>query len=247
MTKLNGLPKRVHLLIVASLLAGGACVAARLPEVARWNGLDLLAFAGLVAAIAIADQFPVALRHGMETQNWLLTDSLWAAALMLVRPGVLTLAVAAGVLIGESIRRWALYKVAFNVGQFVVGITVAQLIYRAIDPPGLPSPMALVAATVAMLGYFVVNVSAVALVIAVAERKPFLAVLARPFGLTAFQWAGNLAMGILGALIWDRNPAGLPALAVMVGVCYFAYRGRLKDLHEREAREVAAKLALVSA
>src|SRR5919197_3545704 len=97
MTKLNGLPKRVRLLIVASLLAGGACVAARLPEVARWNGLDLLAFAGLVAAIAIADRCPVALRHGMETQNWLLTDSLWAAALMLVRPGGLTAAVAAGV------------------------------------------------------------------------------------------------------------------------------------------------------
>ena len=73
--------------------------------------------------------------------------------------------------------------------------------------------VALVAVTVAMLGYFAVNVSAVAMVIAVAERKPFLAVLARPFGLTAFQWAGNLAMGILGALTWDRNPAALPALA----------------------------------
>jgi len=45
---------------------------------------------------------------------------------------VLTLAVAAGALLGESIRRVAPLKVAFNVGQFIVGVTAAELVFTAL-------------------------------------------------------------------------------------------------------------------
>src|SRR5919197_5202597 len=234
MAKKFELPLRARLFILAVVGAGGLCVVLRIPAATRWTGSDLLAWGGLVVAIAIIDQFPIALRHGTETQNWLLTDSLWAAALLLVHPSVLTLAVAGGVLVGEAMRRLTAYKIVFNIGQFLLGVTVAELIYREIHPPAFPHPLALVAAGVAVLGYFLVNTGAVALVIAIVEGKSFRSILGRPFALSVLQWAGNTAVGILGALVWTDSRIGLPLLIVPLAVCYLAYQGRLRGMRERD-------------
>src|SRR5207244_6335147 len=64
--------------------------------------------------------------------------------------------------------------------------------------------------------------------------NPFLSFMARPFTLTALQWAGNMGIGILGVELWQRNRVGLPLLAVPVIVSYLAYQGWLKGLQERD-------------
>src|SRR5437667_33290 len=77
---------------------------------------------------------------------------------MIARTSVLTMAVLAGAIIGQRIQRWSFYKVAYNVGQFLLSITVAELIFGAFHAPSATHPLAWVAAVVAMFGYFVVNV-----------------------------------------------------------------------------------------
>src|SRR5207247_9113 len=104
-------------------------------------------------------------------------DALWVGALMITKPSVLTMAVVAGAVVGQRIQRWSFYKVAFNVGQFVVAITVAELAYHAFDPPSATHPVAWLAAAGAMLCYFAVNVSMVALIISTVEGRPFPSVL----------------------------------------------------------------------
>ena len=53
--------------------------------------------------------------------NFALTDGVWAGALLLVSPGVLTVAVLVGVVFGQALNRWKPFKIAYNVSQFLIG------------------------------------------------------------------------------------------------------------------------------
>src|SRR6266508_774488 len=87
---------------------------------------------------------------------------------------VRTFAVAAGVLVGQLARRWAPLKIAFNVSQFVVGITLAEIAFQALRPGTPLQPWTWAAVAIAMSAYFVVNATLVVLVVSLVERKRFL-------------------------------------------------------------------------
>ena len=233
MSERTRLPLPARILILSTVAAGAAAAAARVPDVALWDRADVFAFAALALAIGVAEQFSIPLRHRTETVNFSLTDGLWAAALPLARPSVLTFSLAVGVLAGQTLRRWAPLKVAFNVGQFIVGITVAQVLYGALHPGTPLQPWTWAAVALAMSAYFVVNANLVVLVVSLVERKRFMTVFLPPFALNVFHWAGNTALGILGAILWATGPAGLPLLAFPMGLSYVAYRQWVRSLRER--------------
>src|SRR4029453_5678631 len=110
--------------------------------------------------------------------------ALWAAALPLAHPGVLTFAVAAGVLVGHMARRGAPMKIAFNVSQFVVGIPLAEIAFHALGPGTALQPWTWAAVAIAMSAYFLVNANLVVLVVSLVEGKRFLTVLLPRLGLT---------------------------------------------------------------
>src|SRR5947207_14871478 len=85
-----------------------------------------------------------------------------------------------------------------------------------------------------MLAYFVVNVVTVALVISFAERQTFLSVLLPPLHLNLMHWAGNIAIGILGAIVYVNKPLALPLLLVPAALSYFAYRAWVQGLRQRD-------------
>src|SRR5437588_4396747 len=197
MTRRVDLPGAARVYIFAMVAAGVAAIAFRLPDVAKWNHSDTIAFAGLVVANVFIEQFMVRIPHRTETLNIALEEALWIGGLMLARPSTLTLAIAAGTLVGQGVRRWSVYKVAFNISQFLVAITCAEFAFRALHPASSTQPAAWGAAAIAMLGYFAVNAVTVALVISLAERRSFLSVLLPPLHLNLMHWAGNTALGIL--------------------------------------------------
>ncbi len=233
MSKRTHLPLSARLLILATVVAAGFTLGVRFADVATWSHLDVAALVGLILAIAIAEQFSIPLRHGTETVNFSLTDGLWAAALPLARPSVLTFAVAAGVIVGQSARRWAPTKIAFNVGVFVIGITVAEVLFGALQGGAPLEPWTWAAIAIAMSAYFVINASLIVLVVSLVEHKRFLTVLIPPLGLNVLHWAGNTALGILAAILWATSPAGLPLLICPVVLSYFAYRQWVKGVRER--------------
>ena len=236
------IPLAARLLIFSVVIAGAAIVAARVPEAVDWSWSDLLAFLALAAIVVIAQQFTIPIRHGEETENLDMTDAVWAAGLLLAEPSAITLAVAVGILAGQAARGWSGYKIAFNVGQDVVAITAALLVYGALRSSA-EEPQSWLAAALGMGAYLVVNSSMVSLVIALVERKPYRKVLLPSAGLSLLQWSANLALGILVAVVILTAPAALPLLGVPLLLSYLTYRGWLRGVRERELMHEMARTA----
>ena len=96
------LPRSVKLLIGTATLLGVACVAIRVPEIARWQLEDGLAVIVIATLTIVAERCSIPLRRGSETVNFALTDGVWAGALLLVSPSILTVAVLLGVGVGQA-------------------------------------------------------------------------------------------------------------------------------------------------
>ena len=234
MSEKPSLPLSARVLIIATAGSAVGILVAQAPALESWSRQDFIAVIALALAVAAAEQFSIPLRHRTETVNFTLTDALWAAALPLARPSVLTYSVAAGVLIGHLARRWAWQKVAFNVGQFVLGISAGEIVFALFEPVGPPSePATWLAIAVSMSAYFLVNANLVVLVIAFVERKSFVTILAPPLSVNVLHWAGNTALGILAAMLWAATPAGLPLLVIPMVLSYLAYRQWIRSVRER--------------
>ncbi len=120
-------------------------------EIVTWDQGDLFAVALIAALTIAAERCSIPLRRGSETVNFALTDGVWAGALLLVAPSVLTVAVLLGVGIGQALNRWKPFKIAYNVSQFLIGITVAEIVFHLAGNwgSGPTDPMRWLAALVA--------------------------------------------------------------------------------------------------
>jgi PAS domain S-box-containing protein len=221
-------------LILAVTVAGVAVVAAQLPHAVGWTRGQLVAAGAICLATIATELFPLHLRHTTETATFSVTDVVWTAALMLAAPSVLLLALAGGVLLSQAIRHMPVRKVAFNVGQFVVSMWVAALVFHAIPHGGPTAPATWAAAAAAMILNFVVNEALVVLVISLMEGERLGSVLGSSFGMDVLPAAGNIAIGIIAAAMWELSPVGIVVAAVPVLLSYLAYAGTLQTLRERD-------------
>lgn len=159
-SRLSGQARTLIGIVVA---VGGAALAVRATEILGWKREEAVGFAILAAAVILSEQFQLPFQRGPETHNFNLADAVWTAGLLLVEPSVLTVAVAVGVLAGESLRGWSPLKIAFNVGQSVFGITAATMVFNRLGAGSLEDPRMWAAAALAMAAFFVVNTVAIGL------------------------------------------------------------------------------------
>jgi signal transduction histidine kinase len=226
------LPPTARLLVLGVVGGGIVAASAWAMDVPNWSTGDLLAWLGIVVATAVAERLPVEVHYRNERDVYSLSDAIWTGALMLVMPSVLALAVGAGVLVGQLMQRRPPLKVAFNVGQFMLAISVALGVFSLLGSPPADEPSGWLAAAVAMAGFQVVNMLLVGAIIALAERRRLGDVLLLSTGV--LQWAGSVSAGTLGAIVWADEPTGLPLLLVPLGLTYLAYRGWLRTVQERD-------------
>jgi signal transduction histidine kinase len=220
-------------LLVAGVVGGGiAATIAWGADAASWSSGDLLACAGILVATAVAERLPIELQYRNERDVYSLSDAIWTGSLLIAEPSVLALAVGLGVLTGQLLQRRPPIKVAFNAGQFVLGISVALLVFEALGAPDADDPAGWLAAAVAMAAFQLVNTLVVGAILALAEGRPLADMLMFSTGL--LHWAGNVPAGILGALVWTAEPYGLPLLLVPLGLTYLAYRSWLRTAQERD-------------
>ena len=200
---------------------------------------------GSPLAVAVAECFPIELSYRNEKVTYSVSDAIWTGALLTSPASVLILAMAAGVLVGQSVQPWAPLKVAFNVGQFAIGITAAVAVFDAFGSPPVTEPAAWAAAAVAMAAFQATNTVLMGAIIALTERQPFWQVALVPTAV--LHWIGNLSIGILGALIWHAEPVALPLLLVPTVLTFLAYRGWLTTVQERDQmRELATAADSIS-
>src|SRR5262245_24324841 len=112
MSGFRELPRRARWWISAVVVTGATLVATQLPSVARWNNQEFLAWVGLSAVTALLEQFTVKIAHRSEVENYSLTDAFWVPALIFAPGSVLILGVCAGIIVGQTTRRWKWVKVA---------------------------------------------------------------------------------------------------------------------------------------
>jgi PAS domain S-box-containing protein len=230
------LPRSVKLLIAGASLLGIGCIAIRLPEITRWDVRDLLAVALIAGLTIAAERCSIPLRRGTETVNFALTDGVWAGALLLVTPGVLTVAVLLGVVAGEALNRWKPFKIAYNVSQFLIGLTLAEVIFAILGSwgSGPTDPARWAAVMIAMFVTFAVNATAIMLVVSMVEGTRFIDVFRLPLALNVMHWLGNVFLGILGALVWAAEPVALILMVAPVSLAYVTYRRWVEGIKERD-------------
>ena len=202
------MPRTAIALIAGVIGAGAVAVAIRLPEIARWSRVDLLALAALAVASILGETFSVEVRFGRETKHVTLTEAAYAAALVIgVRSGVLTTAVVLGIGIAYAARGIAAHKVAYNAASYALAVTGAEVVFSSMHAA---SPFA--AIVLAMAAFFAINSSTVVGVIARATGKTFGEVFRPIARLESMHAVGNLALGtiahdsVLTALL-DRTRA----------------------------------------
>jgi signal transduction histidine kinase len=231
-TEERSLPSAARLLISLVIGSGALAAAGWLTAVEGWSSGDAAAWGAIFVATAISERFQLELRHRSEHDDYSLSDAIWTGSLLLVAPSVLATAVVAGVLVGEALHRRPPVKLAFNVGQFALAISVALAVFEALGSPPADEPASWLAAAAAMASFQAVSTLLVGGIIASAEARPVREVLLPVTALVHL--AGNVATGILGALVWTAQPLGLPLLLIPLALTYLAYRGWLRTLHERD-------------
>jgi len=248
MSEFLELPARARTWIATVWVAGIVLVAIHVPAVLRWRARDVGAWLALSAVAAVLEQFTVRMNHGPQTENYSLTDAIWVSALIFAPASVLILGVATGVMAGQVARKWRWFKVAYNIAQFVISITVAEIVFSLFHLPHGLSLMVWLAATLAMLAYFTLNELFISFIISLVEGQRLRRLLVLPDGLNVLHAAGNLTIGLLGALVWSTGPVGIPLLIAPMVLVFLAYRGWIHAQHEEEeARERDRMRALYEA
>jgi signal transduction histidine kinase len=238
------LPAPARVLVAAVSAAGAAVLAARAIQVVSAPMHTLAAALAILAASVVADRFTLSVDHGGEEEEFSLADAVWVAAIVLAPPGAPTLGAAAGALCWQLARRLPATKTAFNVGQVALALTAAELVWGLAHTRPAPDESAAWAlGTAASAAAFLVNATTVALIIALVQRQSFRGILFGSLRVSALQWVGNVALGLLAALAWHVNPAGVVLVAVPLGLVYLAYREWVAGLVEREQMEDMARTA----
>ena len=227
-------PGLANAFIFAVTASGIAVLAAQTHPALHWNGTQLLSAGALCLATLVTELFPLHLRHTTETATFSVTDVVWAAALVLAPSSVLLVGLAIGVLISQTARGMAVRKIAFNVGQFVAAMCVAESVFQLVPHSGPLDPVTWAAAGVAMALNFIVNEALVGLVISLMEHEPLGSVVWSSLGMDVLPAIGNMTIGIIAAVMWELTPVGVLVAAVPVLLSYLAYAGSLQNVRERD-------------
>ncbi|MCU0308976.1 MAG: HAMP domain-containing histidine kinase [Thermoleophilia bacterium] len=249
MGALAGLPGPARALVLAVSVAGAGVLLLALSRAGTWSSDDLIGLGVIAAGVAVSEWFWLPVEHGEETENFSLTEAVFAAGLLLVPPSVLLVGAAAGGAIGLVAQRTAPHKAAFNLGQDQVGLGLAALVVTALGTsPGDVAPADWLACGVAMVAYLAVNEAAVAGVIALVERVPVGEIVLPTLPVTVLSWGGNVALGILAAAVWQADRPAVALLAAPLALSFLAYRSWLRTHEEqKEMYALAEAAAAISA
>jgi signal transduction histidine kinase len=242
MTSPTVMPRPARLLITLVTVAGVVAVAFRLTRLGELSAHDWLSLALVAAAIVVADRCIVEIPHGDETESFTLSDGVWTAALVLSATGVPTLAAVIGTAAWQLAARWPLRKVLFNVGQVAISLTLAESVMSLLPSnPDPLRPVTWVVAAAAMLAAWSVNMTSVALVIALVHGESFRRVLLAPWRVNLTHWVGNVSGGLLAAVLWHVSPFGLVLLGVPCSLLFLAYRDWVRSTIEANQMEAMMK------
>lgn len=214
---------RVRLVTAATLLAAAAVGA-----FTRWGDPAWWALPLLAAAVTGCELAVVHVTFRRQRWTFSLTEGAIAAAFVLAAGSWVILAVAAGTLAAQRVRRQPALKLAFNVALLAASTAAGAWVASRLGG-------GVAAATAGMAAFWLVNTLLVAVPISVMAEQRWLGVLWRSLSLSTLQESGTSSLGLLGAWLAENAPLGLLGLVVPVALLFISYE-------EQSARNAEARL-----
>lgn len=164
---------------------------------------SLLWLAVLAAVVTVAELRPVHVARNGQRHSFTLTEGPLVAALALAPGRWIVVAIAAGVLLAQVLRRLPHYKVAFNVAQFGLATGVATVTAQTVGGS--------LGVALGVAAFTLVNDSVVRVVIALTTGRAA----GRPLQDTGLGWLLHVAavssIALLGAHVFLSDAGSLPA------------------------------------
>lgn len=217
----------VQMLVVATV-AAAAALAIGLGNASGWghNGW----FVTILLATFLANRNLVQRRIAGQGWGWSLSDAVAVIGLFTL-PGLSLVVAAAGGTLLAHLGRMPAIKVTFNAGQNGAAAGVASLTMLATASAGAPVA---VCAAIAMIAYFLVNNTLVAMVVACATGQRMTSLVHDNLRALTVAWLTNTLVALAGVIV--VGPAWtLSVIAVPLGASQLLHHLRVRDTDRERA------------
>jgi PAS domain S-box-containing protein len=233
---LRGLPPRLRWFIVLVATAGLlASVAVVLLEPGSWDRSVWPRLAALLVLTAASEIAGLRLPHRGALEMLNLYAGMVVANIALLPAGQAIAVSLGGLLVGQVVQRRAPVKAVFNLGMYAIALAPAIGVYHLVARGSGPlGGRAMVAMAVGVAVFTLVNLLLISKLLAVLEDRPVRDVVQESSKLSTLTFLGNSAVGLIGVVLYLREPMALPAVLLPAATLWLAYRLAERQMRERD-------------
>jgi hypothetical protein len=233
---LRGLPPRLRWFIVVVATAGiAASAAVILLDPGHWDRSVWPRLAVLLVLTAASEIAGLRLPHRGALEMLNLYEGMVVANIALLPAGQAIAVSLAGLLVAQVVQRRAPVKAVFNLGMYATALAPAIGLYHLVaGDAGLLSARGMTAMAVAIAIFALVNLLLISQLLAVIEDRPLWDVVQESSKLSILIFLGNSAVGLIGVVLWLREPVALPAVLLPAATLWLAYRSAERQMQERD-------------
>jgi PAS domain S-box-containing protein len=233
---LGGLPPRLRWFIVLVASVGLLAAVAVVPlEPGTWDRSVWPKLVALLALTAASEIAGLRLPHRGALEMLNLYEGMVVANIALLPAGQAIAVSLAGLLAAQVLQRRAPVKAVFNLGMYGTALAPAIGLYHLVaGDAGLLGVRGMTAMAVGVATFALVNLLLISQLLAVLEERPFWDVVQESSKLSTLIFLGNSAVGLIGVVLWLREPVALPAVLLPAATLWLAYRSAERQMQERD-------------
>ena len=233
---LRGLPPRLRWFIVLVATAGLlASVAVVLLEPGSWDRSVWPRLAALLVLTAASEIAGLRLPHRGALEMLNLYEGMVVANIALLPAGQAIAVSLGGLLVAQVVQRRAPVKAVFNLGMYAIALAPAIGVYHLVARGSGPlGGRAMVAMAVGVAVFTLVNLLLISKLLAVLEDRPVRDVVQESSKLSTLTFLGNSAVGLIGVVLYLREPMAVPAVLLPAATLWLAYRLAERQMRERD-------------
>jgi PAS domain S-box-containing protein len=232
----GGLPPRLRWFIVRVATVGFlAAVAVVLLEPGGRDRSVWPRLAVLLVLTAASEVAGLRLPHRGALEMLNLYEGMVVANIALLPAGQAIAVSLAGLLVAQVVQRRAPVKAVFNLGMYGAALAPAIGLYHLVAADaGLLGVRGMTAMALGVAVFALVNLLLISQLLAVLEDRPVWDVVQESSKLSILIFLGNSAVGLIGVVLYLREPVALPAVLLPAATLWLAYRSAERQMQERD-------------
>jgi PAS domain-containing protein len=232
----GGLPPRLRWFIALVATAGFlAVVAVVLLDPGTWDRSVWPRLAALLVLTAASEVGGLRLPHRGALEMLTLYEGMVVVNIALLPAGQAIAVSLAGLLLAQVLQRRAPVKAVFNLGMYATALAPAIGLYHLVaGEAGLLGARGLAAIAVGVAVFALVNLLLISQLLALLEDRPVWDVVQESSKMSTLIFLGNSAVGLIGVVLYLREPLVLPAVGLPVVTLWLAYRSAGREMQERD-------------